>query len=68
MDTKPRFKLPSLKDEERPEEWGLKSSLAMLYEARLFHLTGSQELSEETIKVYRGIRNLMVSERIETLL
>jgi hypothetical protein len=62
MDTKPRFTLPRLENEERPEEWGLKSSLAMLYEARLFHHTGSQELSEETVKLYRAIRNLMVSE------
>lgn len=63
MDTKPRFRLPNLENEERPEDWGLKSSLSMLYEARLFHLTGSQELSEKTIKVYRGMRTLTVSER-----
>jgi hypothetical protein len=59
MDTKPRFKWPIRDGEERPEEWGLKSSLAMLYEAKLFHLTGSQELSNETTKVYSGIRNLI---------
>jgi hypothetical protein len=59
MDTQPRFQLPSLENEERPEDWGLYSSLAMLYEAKLFHLTGFQDLSKETMKVYWGMRNLM---------
>jgi hypothetical protein len=59
MDTNPRFKWPIRDDEERPEEWGLKSSLAMIYEARLFHLTGWQDLRKETVQVYSGIRNLM---------
>jgi hypothetical protein len=59
MDTQPRFQLPSLENEERPEDWGLYSSLAMLYEAKLFHLTGLQDLSKEIMKVYWGMRNLM---------
>jgi hypothetical protein len=59
MDTQPRFQLPSVENEERPEDWGLYSSLAMLYEAKLFHLTGLQDLSKETVKVYWGMRNLM---------
>lgn len=59
MDTQPRFKLPSLENGERPEDWGLYNSLAMLYEAKLFHFTGLQDLSKETIEVYWGMRNLM---------
>jgi hypothetical protein len=31
----------------------------MLYEAKLFHLTGFQDLSKEAMKVYWGMRNLM---------
>jgi len=58
MDTQPRFKLPSLEDEERPEDWGLYSSLAMLYEAKIFHLTGLRDLGKETMEVYWGMRNL----------
>lgn len=58
METQPRFKLPTLEDEERPEDWGLYSSLAMLYEAKLFHITGLQGLSKETMEVYWGMHNL----------
>jgi hypothetical protein len=58
MDTHPRFTLPSREDEERPEDWGLYSSLAMLYEAKLFHLTGLRDLGKETTEVYWGMRNL----------
>ncbi|PMD37181.1 hypothetical protein L207DRAFT_514502 [Hyaloscypha variabilis F] len=58
METPPRFNLPTRENEERPENWGLYSSLAMLYEARLFHLTGLQDLSRETMQVYWGIHNL----------
>ncbi|KAH8782098.1 hypothetical protein BGZ57DRAFT_852885 [Hyaloscypha finlandica] len=58
METQPRFKLHIQDDEERPEDWGLYSSLAMLYEAKLFHLTGLQDLSRETMRVYWAIHNL----------
>ena len=58
METPPRFKLPMREDEERPENWGLYSTLAMLYEARLFHLTGLQGLGREMMQIYWGIHNL----------
>ncbi len=58
METEPRFKLPAQEDEDRPENWGLYSSLTMLYEAKLFHLTGLQALSRELMKVYWGSHNL----------
>ena len=58
METQPRFQLPSIDDEERPSDWYLYSSLAMLYEAKLFRLTGLRDLSKETIELYWGMRNL----------
>jgi hypothetical protein len=57
MDTQPRFQLASF-DDERPTEWGLYRSLAMLYEAKLLHCTGLLDLSKETMNAYWGIRNV----------
>jgi hypothetical protein len=59
METPPRFKMVSLENEDRPESWGLYSSMSMLYEARLFHLIGLQDLSRESMQIYWAMRNLI---------
>jgi len=59
METQPRFLLLSINDdEERKPHWDLYNSLTLLYEAKLFHLTGLRDLSKETIEVYWGMRDL----------
>lgn len=58
METQPRFQLPIIDGEERPSDWGLYSSLVILYEAKLFSLTGLRNLSKEIMGVYWGMHNL----------
>lgn len=58
MQTPPRFKLV-IENEEQPDSWGLYSSMAVLYEARLFHNTRLEDLSKEMMRIYWALRNLM---------
>jgi len=58
METQPRFLPPGIDYEERKSYWDLFSPLALLYEAKLFHLTGVRDLSKETMEVYWDMRDL----------
>jgi hypothetical protein len=76
METKPRFPLPSIEGEERQSHWETYSSLALLYEAKLFHLTRLRDLSKETMEIYWTMRDLTnqkevvihSTQRVESLL
>ena len=57
LQTKTRFKRV-VSDDENPADWSPYSTLAVRYKTKLLKLTGSYVLSEETIEVYWGLRNL----------
>jgi hypothetical protein len=58
METKPRFEPFDFVDVQSPADREQYISLAIRYKAKLFNLTGLRYLSEETIDIYWGLRNL----------
>lgn len=62
MNTKPRFELSALPDIQNPADWEPYSHLALRYSTKLCNLTGLPDLSQETIEVYWGLRNLTATK------
>jgi hypothetical protein len=63
--TKPRFGLVDAAPRPDPAHWESYGGTALRYRTRLSNLTGLQELAEETIDVYRILRNL-IAEKYKT--
>lgn len=57
LGAKPRFE-HIVSDEEDPAEWSPQNATANRYKTKLFNLTGSYFLSQETVSIYWGLRNL----------
>lgn len=62
MNTKPRFEFAALPALQNPADWEPYSHLALRYSTKLCNLTGLPDLSQETIEVYWGLRNLTATK------
>jgi len=62
MGSKPRFGFVNPTPHPDPKHWEPYSDTGLRYRTRLYNLTGLQELTEETMEVYRILRNLMAEK------
>ncbi|KAE9364208.1 hypothetical protein N431DRAFT_431140 [Stipitochalara longipes BDJ] len=58
LNTKPRFDVAALPPHKNPADWAPLSHLALRYKTKLSNLTRLPDLSQETINVYWGLRNI----------
>jgi hypothetical protein len=62
MGSKPRFGFVNPAPHLDPTHWETYSDTGLRYRTRLSNLTGLEELTEETMEVYRILRNLMAEK------
>jgi hypothetical protein len=58
LNTKPRFEVAAIPSRENPADWDPLNHLALRYKTKLSNLTRLPDLSQETIDVYWGLRNI----------
>jgi len=58
LNTKPRFDVAALPPHKNPADWDPPNHLALRYKTKLSNLTRLPDLSQETIDVYWGLRNI----------